>query len=168
MFCNVRSFSPSRRLGIPSISRQIDEGIRRRRKNDNDRFLAYLQPATNTYAPVARLREAYEEAASHPDVVGLVIGTRPDCVPDEVLDLVGQVAAHTWVLLEYGVQTAHDRSLAWMNRGHGFSAFQDAAERTRRRGMPFGAHVILGLPGETRDDMHATARLLAVRGDPLP
>ncbi len=165
VFCNIRSFSPSRRLNIASISRQIDEGVRRlRRKTRAERFLAYFQPATNTYGPVERLRAVYEEAMSHPRVVGLMIGTRPDCVSDEVLDLVAELASRTWIVLEYGLQTIHERSLAWLNRGHTYAAFQDAARRTRRRGIPFGAHVILGLPEETREDMLATARALAELG----
>jgi uncharacterized protein len=165
VFCNVRSFSPSRRLGIPSISGQIEEGVRRlRRENGPERFLAYFQPATNTYAPVDRLRAVFEEALSHPLVVGLAVGTRPDCVSDEVLDLLADLASRTWVVIEYGLQTIHDKSLAWLNRGHTYAAFQDAAERTRRRGIPFGAHVILGIPGETREDMLATARALAESG----
>jgi radical SAM protein (TIGR01212 family) len=124
-------------------------------------FLAYFQPATNTYAPVERLRAVYEEALSHPQVVGLVIGTRPDCVPDEVLDLVEELAARTYVSVEYGMQTIHNRSLDWMNRGHHHDAMLDAVERSRGRGFEIGAHAILGLPGESHDDMLATARELA-------
>ncbi len=165
VFCNVRSFSPSRRLGISSITAQIEEGIRRRRRSGGSpRFLAYFQPATNTYAPLERLRSVLAEAAAHPAVVGLAIGTRPDCVSDEVLDLIAELAAQTWIVIEYGVQTIHQRSLAWLNRGHGPEAFVDAAARTRGRAVRFGAHVILGLPGETREDMLATARALAESG----
>jgi radical SAM protein (TIGR01212 family) len=165
VFCNIRSFSPSRRLEIPSITGQIEEGVRRvRRKDGPERFLAYFQPASNTYAPVERLRAVYEEALSHPLVVGLTIGTRPDCVSDGVLDLAAELASRTWIVMEYGLQTIHEKSLAWLNRGHTYAAFQDAAQRTRRRGIPFGAHVILGLPGETRQDMLATARALAESG----
>jgi len=165
IFCNNRSFSPGRRLGIASISGQIEEGVRRlQRKKGPERFLAYFQPGTNTYAPVERLRAVYEEALSHPLVVGLLIGTRPDCVPDEVLGLVTELADRTWIVIEYGLQTIHDKSLAWLNRGHTYAAFQDAAERTRRRGISFGTHLILGLPGETREDMLATARAVAESG----
>ena len=165
IFCNIRSFSPSRRLAIPSLARQIEEGVRRlRRRNGPDRFLAYFQPATNTYAPVDRLRAVYEEALAHPLVVGLAVGTRPDCVSDDVLDLLAELASRTWVVIEYGLQTIHDKSLAWLHRGHTYAAFQDAAERTRRRGIPFGAHVILGIPGETREDVLATARALGESG----
>ena len=163
VFCDNRSFSPSRRLPRTTIAAQLEQGIRllRRRYRNVTHFLAYFQPATNTYAPVERLRRLFAEALDHAEVVGLVIGTRPDCVPDEVLDLLSELAGRTYLSVEYGMQTMHDRSLAWMNRGHGHQAFLDAVERSRGRGFEVGAHVILGLPGETRDDMLATARELA-------
>jgi uncharacterized protein len=163
VFCDNRSFSPSRRLPRATIAGQLEQGMRvlRRRYDNVAHFLAYFQPATNTYAPVERLRALYTEALDHPDVVGLVVGTRPDCVPDEVLDLLGELAGQTYRLVEYGMQTMHDRSLDWMNRGHGHQAFLDALARSRDRGFEIGAHVILGLPGETRDDMLATANELA-------
>ncbi|MGE0761094.1 MAG: TIGR01212 family radical SAM protein [Pirellulaceae bacterium] len=158
-FCDNRSFSPSRRIPRRSITAQIDEGIRRlKRRYDCDHFTAYFQPATNTYAPVDRLRRVYDEALAHPYVVALAIGTRPDCVPDDVLELLQQVAQRTHLTVEYGMQTMHDRSLDWMNRGHHHAATVDAIERSRERGFLIGLHVMLGLPGETRDDMLATAR----------
>jgi radical SAM protein (TIGR01212 family) len=146
-------------------------------------FLAYFQPATNTYAPARRLRAVYEEALAHPQIVGLVIGTRPDCVPDDVLDLLAEFAqrpAHVaaslrdanfavsekplYVSVEYGMQSMHDRSLDWMNRGHHHDAMVDAVERSRGRGFEIGAHVILGLPGESHADAMATARELGRLG----
>jgi radical SAM protein (TIGR01212 family) len=175
-FCDNRSFSPSRRLPRAGIRGQIEQSITRmqlRYRKCHD-FLAYFQPATNTYAPVERLRAVYEEALSHPQIVGLVIGTRPDCVPNEVLDLLQEIAttqkidnsrdpmgrrcSGTYVAVEYGMQTIHDRSLDWMNRGHHHDAMLDAVERSRGRGFEIGAHVILGLPGESHADMLATAR----------
>jgi radical SAM protein (TIGR01212 family) len=163
-FCDNRSFSPSRRLPRQTITNQIAEGIRRTRSRYAcEQFLAYFQPATNTYAPVDRLRAAYEEALAHPQIVGLAIGTRPDCVPDDVLDLLAELAARTYLSVEYGMQTMHDRSLDWMNRGHHHGAFVDALRRSRGRGFEIGAHVILGLPGESSDDMLATAHELARR-----
>ena len=161
-FCDNRSFSPSRRLPRQDILGQIEEGIRRLKwRYEVDRFLAYFQPATNTYAPVERLRPLYEAAISHPKVVGLAIGTRPDCVPDDVLDLLEEIAGRTYLSIEYGMQTIHNRSLDWMNRGHHYDAFLDAMERSRGRGFEICVHVMLGLPGETRSDMLATARELA-------
>ena len=123
--------------------------------------MAYFQPGTNTYGPIDRLRSAYQEAISHPDVVGLAIGTRPDCVGEEILDLLAELAGRTWVVVEYGLQTIHDRTLDLLNRGHHYDAFLDAYRRTRRRNLDVAVHVILGLPGESREDMRATARELA-------
>ena len=161
-FCDNRSFSPSRRVPRVKITDQIDDGIRRIQiRFKVERFLAYFQPATNTYAPVERLRSVYEQALEHPQVVGLVIGTRPDCVPDDVLDLLEEIAARKYLAVEYGMQTMHDRSLDWMNRGHHHDAFLDAMERSRNRGFETCAHVILGLPGESHDDMLATVREVA-------
>ena len=161
-FCNIASFSPSRRSAAGSISRQIDEAAARlRRRHRVERFLAYFQPATNTYAPVERLRTVFAEAAAHPAVVGLVIGTRPDCVPEDVLDLLAELARGTWLSVEYGLQTIHNRSLDWLGRGHHYDAFLDAVARSRRRGLRIAAHVIVGLPGETRRHVLATARELA-------
>lgn len=165
VFCNIASFSPSRRLGIHSITEQITEGARRlEQRYGVQHVLAYFQPGTNTYASLQRLRSLYEEALAHPAVVGLCIGTRPDCVPDEVLDLLAELSQRTWISLEYGLQSVHDRSLDWMNRGHHFDAFADAAARSHRRGLEFGVHLILGLPGETHEDMMATATTIAQMG----
>jgi radical SAM protein (TIGR01212 family) len=161
-FCDNRSFSPSRRVRRQEIRAQISDGIRRLKiRYDCDQFLAYFQPATNTYAPVDELRPLYEEALSHPQVVGLAIGTRPDCVPDDVLDLLEELAQHHYLSVEYGMQTMHDRSLDAMNRGHHHDAFLDAMVRSRGRGFEICAHVILGLPGESHADMLATAREVA-------
>jgi len=162
-FCDNRSFSPSRRLPRAGILGQIDQSIERMqvRYRNCQHFLAYFQPATNTYAPVDRLRPLYEEALSHPQVVGLAIGTRSDCVPDETLELLEEIAGRTYLSVEYGMQTMHDRSLAWTNRGHDHQSFLDAVERSRGRGFEICAHVMLGLPGESHDDMLATARELA-------
>jgi radical SAM superfamily enzyme len=187
-FCDNRSFSPSRRLPRAAITGQIDHSIarmRRRYRNCRD-FLAYFQPATNTYAPVERLRLVYEEALAHPQIVGLVIGTRPDCVPEDVLDLLSELArrprvaeslrdsdsasrrdastSDTYVSVEFGMQTMHNRSLDWMNRGHHHDAMRDAVHRSRGRGCEIGAHVILGLPDESHADMMATARELGRLG----
>ncbi len=163
VFCDNRSFSPSRRLPRISIRGQLEEGIRRlqRRYPGVQRFIAYFQPATNTYAPVEKLRRLFYEALEHPQVVGLAIGTRPDCVPEPVLDLLEELARRTYLSVEYGLQTIHDRSLDWMNRGHHYDAFVDAVQRSRGRGFEICAHVILGLPGESRQDMLATADELA-------
>jgi radical SAM protein (TIGR01212 family) len=182
-FCDNRSFSPSRRIPrLKGVSAQIDDGIRRLKLRYRcDHFIAYFQPATNTYAPVERLRAVYEEALAHPRIIGLAIGTRPDCVPEPVLDLLSEFAAKAWLSVEYGLQSIHNRSLDWMNRGHHHDAFLDAVLRSRGRGFEICAHVMLGLPGESHADMLATARevarlaldavkihnLYAVKGTPL-
>ncbi|MCG8583189.1 MAG: TIGR01212 family radical SAM protein [Pirellulales bacterium] len=162
VFCDNRSFSPSRRIRIRQVTGQIDDSIVRiKRRYNVDHFLAYFQPATNTYAPVDRLRPLYEEAIDHPQVVGMAIGTRPDCVPDDVLDLLEETAQRAYLSVEYGMQTIHNRSLEWMNRAETHEDFLDAVERSRGRGFEICAHVMLGLPGESHDDMLATAKALA-------
>ncbi|MCA9231505.1 MAG: TIGR01212 family radical SAM protein [Planctomycetales bacterium] len=162
-FCDNRSFSPSRRLPRAGVLGQIDQSIARMRVRYKSckHYLAYFQPATNTYAPVERLRPLFEEALSHPQVVGLAIGTRSDCVADDVMELLEELAARTYLSVEYGMQTMHNRSLEWMNRGHDHDSFLDAMERSRGKGFEICAHVLLGLPGESHEDMLATARELA-------
>ena len=161
-FCDNRSFSPSRRLPRQSVTAQIDEGISRlKRRYTCDHFMAYFQPATNTYAPVDKLRSLFGEAISHPQVVALAVGTRPDCVPDDVLDLLEEVGSKTHLTVEYGMQTMHDKSLDWMNRGHHHDATIDGIERSRDRGFEICVHIMLGLPGESREDMLQTAREVA-------
>ena len=125
------------------------------------KFIAYFQPATNTYAPVEKLRSLYESVLSHPRVVGLAIGTRPDCAADDVLDLLSELAERTFLSVEYGLQSIHNRSLDWMNRGHHYDAFLDAMRRSRNRNFEICAHVIVGLPGESHDDIMATADEIA-------
>lgn len=162
VYCDNRAFSPNRREPRVPVREQVARGIDRlTRRYGPARFLAYFQAATNTYAPVERLRRLYDEALEHPQVVGLIVGTRPDCVPDPVLYLLQGYARNRYVGLELGLQTIHDRSLDWMNRGHHVDAFADAVDRCRGRGLDVGAHVILGLPGETHADMIATADALA-------
>ena len=161
-FCDNRSFSPSRRLPRQSLREQIDEGIRRlRRRYTCRRFFAYFQPATNTYGPLEKLRSVYDQAISHPEIVGLAIGTRPDCVNPDVLELLSEYATRTYVSVEFGIQTIHERSLIWMNRGHGYAEVPEVIDACRGRGFEVCAHVILGLPDESLDDMLATAREMA-------
>jgi uncharacterized protein len=162
VYCDNRSFSPNRRLPRTTVREQVRRGIEILQKRyQADQFLAYFQAATNTYAPAAKLKKLYDEALEHPQIVGLAIGTRPDCVPDDILELIENYARDRYVCLELGLQTMHDRSLDWMNRGHHFDAFVDAVQRCQGRGLDLCAHVILGLPGESREDMLATADALA-------
>jgi radical SAM protein (TIGR01212 family) len=162
VYCDNRSFSPNRRLPRVPVREQVRRGIASLQKRyQAEHFLAYFQAATNTYAPVEKLRRLYDEALDHPQVVGLAIGTRPDCVSEPILAMIERYARDRYVCLELGLQTIHDRSLDWMNRGHHFDAFVDAVERCRDRGFDVCAHVILGLPGESHADMMATAEALA-------
>jgi radical SAM protein (TIGR01212 family) len=165
VYCDNRSFSPNRRLPRQTVAEQVEHGIAiLRRRYCAEQFLAYFQAGTNTYASVEKLRRLYDEALQHPAIVGLMIGTRPDCVADPVLELVQSYTQRCWVCLELGLQTIHDSSLDWMNRGHHHEAFIDAVARARGRGLDLCAHVILGLPGESREDMLATADYCAAAG----
>jgi len=129
-----------------------------------EHFVGYFQPGTNTYGPVDEVERVFREALEHPQVLGLMIGTRPDCLGEEMVDLLARLAEDTWVSCEIGLQTMHERTLRWMNRGHGYQAFVDAVERSRNRGFEVGAHVILGLPDESHEEMMATAREIARLG----
>ncbi len=148
-FCNNASFSPNARRD-PDIAGQIDAGRRViARRTGARRFIAYFQAYTNTYGDVAELRRLYGQALAEPDVVGLSVGTRPDCVPDEVLDLLaGYRAQGHEVWLELGLQSAFDETLERVNRGHGLAEYRDAVQRAHDRGLPVCTHLIVGLPGE--------------------
>lgn len=162
VYCNDRgSGTGAARQGIP-IRTQIEQAksyLSRRYKAKA--FLAYFQSFTNTYGPLPTLRALYEEALSDPDIVGLSIGTRPDCVPEQTLDLLEDLSTRRPIWLEYGLQSAHDATLARIRRGHTVAAFEDAVARTRRRRLPVCVHVILGLPGEDRSHMLQTAHYLS-------
>lgn len=131
------------------------------RKYKAVKFMAYFQPFSNTFAPLSRLRALYDEALAVDDVVGLAVGTRPDCLPAEVLDLLAEYHQRSYFWLELGLQSSHDRTLDWLRRGHDFATFARACQQARARGMRVCAHVILGLPGESRADMLATIDALA-------
>ncbi|MGL4944483.1 MAG: TIGR01212 family radical SAM protein [Thermoguttaceae bacterium] len=162
IFCDATTFSPSRQSGLVSITEQIDHGILQlRRRYRAPKFLAYFQPATNTYAQLERLRDVYNEAIAHKDIVGLVIGTRPDALGDEVLDLLTEMSRATFVQVDVGLQTIHDSSLEWLCRGHTADDFTAAAERLRSRRLRWGVHLIVGLPCETREMICETANRVA-------
>ncbi len=162
-FCNNRAFNPSYCSPEKSVIQQIDEGIgfHKRRYRRAESYLAYFQAYSNTYSPVEKLRELYREALSHKDIRGLVIGTRPDCVNDEILDLLKELSEKCIVLLEFGIESCYDRTLERINRGHSFSDAVNALKASRSRGLETGAHFILGLPGETRDDMLRQADIIS-------
>lgn len=162
VFCDARSFSPSRQFGLEEIDAQISDGIvKLQRRFNADKFIAYFQPSTNTHAPVETLERVYRAALRRPEVVGLAIGTRPDAVGEPVLELLERLSRETWLVLELGLQSSIDASLRAMNRGHDYACFVDAVERARRRKLRLGVHLILGLPNESRDDMLLTARRVA-------
>ena len=149
-FCDNRAFTPSYCSPRKSLTRQIEEGIafHAARGRDEGLCLAYFQPFSNTHAPVARLRELYAEALDHPRISGLVIGTRPDCVDDEKLNLLAELARKHYVAVEYGVESTCDETLRAVRRGHDFAAARQAIAASAARGLHVGAHFILGLPGE--------------------
>ena len=166
-YCDNAAFHPSYSTAGKSIHQQLDEGIEfhKVRYRTTEHYLAYFQSFSNTYAPLERLKTLYEEALSHPDVVGLVIGTRPDCVDEEKLDYLAELASsvipgeanglprHPVIIVEYGIESCYDSTLQRINRGHDFETARRAIEMTAERGIDVGAHFILGLPGETRQMM---------------
>lgn len=153
-FCNNRSFSPEYCRATSSIAEQIEEGKTFfRHKYAGQKYLAYFQSYSNTYASLEVLRARYEEALACQDVVGLVIGTRPDAVTEEALAYIGELAQRMYVCVEYGVESANDEVLKRVNRGHTFAEAEEAIRRTAELGIRVGAHLIFGLPGETRESM---------------
>lgn len=172
-YCDNAAFHPSYSTAGKSLHQQLDEGIEfhKVRYRTTEHYLAYFQSFSNTYAPLERLRELYEEALSHPSVVGLVIGTRPDCVDEEKLDYLSDLAhgkiLSDWtrslageperkapvIVVEYGVESCYDQTLLRINRGHDFEIARRAIKMTAARGVDVGVHFILGLPGETRQMM---------------
>lgn len=163
-YCDNKSFSPNTRGERASIGEQIRRGMDRYRRKGFERFIAYFQASSNTYAAVPRLKELYDEALSFPEVVGLSIGTRPDCVPDPVLDLVQSYTTRVRVWLEMGAQTMSDEANRRTNRVHTWGDFVDAVRRASGRGFELVAHTILGLPGDTPDGMRETALELGRMG----
>ena len=153
-YCNNKSFSPNYATKLKSITEQIDEGIAFfQKKYPQMKYLAYFQSYTNTYGEVEDCIAKYEEALLHKDVVGIIIGTRPDCMPQPLLDYLAELAKRTFVLVEYGVESTSERSLERIQRGHTFQTSIDTIERTHAAGILVGAHLILGLPGESREEM---------------
>lgn len=149
-FCINGAFTPSYCQPAKSIRQQIDEGVEfhANRYRAASRYLVYFQSFSNTYAPLERLKTLYGEALGHPQVAGIVVGTRPDCVDDEKLDYLAELARRHYVAVEYGIESTSDETLRAINRGHDFDSAQRAVEMTARRGLHVGAHFILGLPGE--------------------
>ena len=153
-YCNNQTFSPEYCKPTSSVAKQIEEGIDFfRYKYQNQHYLAYFQSYTNTYASLEKLKSLYEEALSHPQIVGLVIGTRPDCVNDELLDYLSELSENYYIMLEYGVESTKDETLKLINRGHDYACCVEAIRKTAERNIRVGAHLILGLPKESRKEI---------------
>jgi len=154
-YCLNKAFNPSYCIPSKTIRQQIMEGIEfhRRRYRRADAYLAYFQAYSNTYAPVEKLRDIYHEALECDGIKGLIIGTRPDCIDDKILDLLSDLGESVYVSVEYGIESCYDKSLCRINRGHNFMEAVAALESTASKGLNSGAHFIFGLPGESVDDV---------------
>ena len=169
-FCRNDAFNPSYCRPEKSVRQQIEEGIEfhQRRYRRAKSYLAYFQAFSNTYKPVDELERLYREALSVEGVIGLVIGTRPDCINKEVLDMLKSISSRTdkaclspTIILEYGIESVYDRTLQRVNRGHDFATARKAIELTHEYGFHCGGHFIFGLPGETRDMMLQAANIIS-------
>lgn len=161
-YCNNRTFNPAFCHKHLPVAEQMREGIAFfSHKYPSMRYLAYFQAYTNTYDSLDNLKRRYEEALAVEGCVGVVIGTRPDCMPEELLDYLVELQKHTFVLVEYGIESTSDRTLLRINRGHDYACAVDAVKRTAARGIPVGAHIILGLPGESREELMQQAAMLS-------
>lgn len=156
-FCNNSAFTPSYCTPTKSVAQQIDEGIEfhRRRYRTATRYLAYFQAFTNTHAPLDKLRELYDQALQNPLVAGVVIGTRPDCIDEQKLDYFAELSRKCYVALEYGIESCNDSVLTSINRGHDYATAIRAVNMTAERGIHCGAHFILGLPGQSDEELIA-------------
>lgn len=161
-YCNNQTFNPEYCHTEKPVRVQLEEGrIFFSRKYPEMKYLAYFQAYTNTYGELESLKQMYEEALQVEDVVGIVIGTRPDCMPNELLDYLQALNRKTFLLVEYGIESTEDATLERINRGHTYSDTVNAVVRTAARGIPVGGHIILGLPGETHEQMVAQTALLS-------
>jgi len=162
-YCSNRAFTPSYLVGMSELKTQLETGIAfaQRRYPGVTRHLAYFQSYSNTYADIGRLKELYETALAHPGIVGLAIGTRPDCLPDEILDYLGELSRRCIVELEIGIESCNDAVLAACRRGHTHLASENAVRRAAARGLTVVGHLLLGLPGETRETLGVGAKKLA-------
>ena len=162
-YCNNNTFNPDYCKPIKPIKQQINEGIEFfSKKYKTQKYLAYFQAFTNTYAPLADLRKMYEEALDHEDVIGLVVATRPDCIKDEVLDYLEELAAAgNFIKLEFGLESTKNETLEAINRCQTHEEAIDAFKRADGRGLHLGGHLILGLPGETKEDMMNHAKMVS-------
>jgi uncharacterized protein len=162
-YCNNDAFNPSYCLPGKTITRQIEEGIifHQKRYKEAASYLAYFQAYSNTYAPLEKLKILYEEALNYPGVAGLIIGTRPDCVDIEILDYLKELSGKYYIAIEYGIESCYEKTLLRINRGHSFAKAVEVLEKTAELGINSGGHFILGLPGESREEMLAQADIIS-------
>lgn len=161
-YCNNQTFNPAYCQTEKSITQQLEEGKQFfGRKYPEMKYLAYFQAYTNTYGSVSDVIQKYEEALRVPDVVGLVIGTRPDCMPDELLDYLEELNRRTFLVVEYGIESVFDETLLRINRGHDHASTVSAVQQTASRGIITGGHIILGLPGESKEKLMEEAKILS-------
>ena len=161
-YCTNQTFNPAYCKTEKTVTEQLEEGKQFfARKYPEMKFLAYFQAYTNTYAELEELKRKYEEALSVPNVVGIVIGTRPDCMPDTLLDYLEDLNQRTFLVVEYGVESTDNDTLKRINRGHTFEVAEEAIRKTAARGIRVGAHIILGLPGETNEQLIKQAGVLS-------
>lgn len=162
-FCNNRAFNPSYNNPEKSIADQINQGMafHKKRYRKATRYLAYFQAYTNTYAKLEELSAMYEQALAVPGVIGIVVGTRPDCVDDAILDYFQKLSERCYVVVEYGIESVNNHTLLRVNRGHDVEKSRWAVQETASRGVRVGGHVIIGLPGESHEDFLATATELS-------
>ena len=162
IYCNNQSFNPAYCQTKISVTEQIARGKEFfARKYPEMKYLAYFQAYTNTYAQLSTLKELYEEALRQSDVLGIIIATRPDCMPDELLTYLSELSKTHFVMVEYGVETSHDATLKLINRGHTWHDVEDAVTRTAEAGVLCGVHLILGLPGEDMEHFISTAKRIS-------
>lgn len=162
IFCDNKSFNPSYCSHKKSVTEQLEDGKRFFAKKYPDmKYLAYFQAYTNTYDVVDKLKQLYEEALKVEDVVGIVIGTRPDCVSSELLDYLEELNKRTFLIVEYGIESCNDDTLRYINRGHDFACTRKAVEETAKRGIYVGGHVIMGLPGEDASESLRQAPIIS-------
>ncbi|MCD4746238.1 MAG: TIGR01212 family radical SAM protein [Bacteroidales bacterium] len=162
-YCNNNAFNPSYCTPEKSINLQIKEGIEfhKNRYRRANKYLVYFQPYSNTYAPVELLKELFNEALTFPGIIGLVIGTRPDCIDDEKLEYFKYLSKQHYIIIEYGIESCYNNTLKKINRRHTFEQSLEAIEKTARYGINVGAHMIFGLPGETKKDMINEVEILS-------
>ncbi len=162
-YCDNRAFNPSYCLVTKSVTRQIEEGIafHRKRYRRSGSYLAYFQAYSNTYASIETLTRLYSEAIEHKNIKGLIIGTRPDCVDNEILDFLTEISKRCFLAIEYGIESCYDKTLERICRGHSFRDAVNAIEATVERGINTGAHFIFGLPGETIEEMLNEAEIIS-------